>query len=204
MIDYLLVILAYLLGSVPFGLLISKLVQNVDIREHGSGNIGATNVLRKMGPAYGILVLLLDLAKGVVVMLLARYLEVDTVFMLLAGFLVVLGHCFPIFLKFDGGKGVATTLGVLLFVPQFNIPLLVLLLIFVALVALTRYVSLGSVVTSALIPVAFLVFSYTGTYDYTLSHVLFGIGIAAVVIFRHRENISRLLSGTESKIGKKD
>ncbi len=204
MTDYLLVILAYLLGSIPFGLLISKLVQNVDIREHGSGNIGATNVLRKMGPAYGLLVLLLDLAKGVVVMLLARYLEVDTVFMLLAGFLVVLGHCFPIFLKFDGGKGVATTLGVLLFVPDFIIPLLVLLLIFVVLVALTRYVSFGSVVTSALIPVAFLVFSYTETYDYTLSHVLFGIGIAAVVIFRHRENISRLLSGTESKIGKKE
>ena len=199
-IEYLFLAGAYLLGSVPFGLLVGAALHNVDIREHGSGNIGATNVLRKMGPRIGLLVLILDMGKGIVIMILARYLQFGEEVTLVAGFLVVLGHCFPIFLQFQGGKGVATALGVLLSTPGFAIPMLIILLIFLAVVWTTRYVSLGSVVAAALIPVCFFILATTDIFDYTYMHIFFGLGLAGVVIYRHRENISRLLKGDESKI----
>ncbi len=130
MIEALLLISAYILGSVPFGLVISKMFKNIDIRRFGSGNIGATNILRKMGARYAILVLLLDTGKGALVILAAQHLKVSPSIMLLAGFLVIVGHCFPVFLGFKGGKGVATSLGVLLAVPGFLLPTLAILLFF--------------------------------------------------------------------------
>ncbi len=198
---FLLALFSYLLGSVPFGLIISKRVQNIDIREHGSGNIGATNILRSMGPVYGVIVLVLDMGKGLAVIGTARYMEVEPAVMLLSGFLVVCGHCFPIFLRFKGGKGVATALGVLLLMPDFLLPVLSIIVIFVVIVALTRYVSLGSITAAVLIPVTFLILNFTELFEYTWEHVIFGVGVSAVLIVRHRDNIRKLLQGTESKIG---
>ncbi|MFY9114733.1 MAG: glycerol-3-phosphate 1-O-acyltransferase PlsY [Dethiobacteria bacterium] len=203
MIEALLLISAYILGSVPFGLVISKMFKNIDIRRFGSGNIGATNILRKMGARYAILVLLLDTGKGALVILAAQHLKVSPSIMLLAGFLVIVGHCFPVFLGFKGGKGVATSLGVLLAVPGFLLPTLAILLFFVIIVATTRYVSLGSISSALLVPLSFTILHFTDSFNYTVAHIIFGTGIAAMVIFKHRENIQRLASGTESKIGDK-
>ena len=201
--DYILILIAYILGAIPFGLIITRLVAKTDIRQHGSGNIGATNVMRKLGPGIAVLVLLLDLGKGALVIYAAHHLEVSLPVLLLSGFAVVFGHCFPVFLGFKGGKGVATTLGVLLMIPGFIVPILTILLIFIVIVALTRYVSLGSVVAALLIPMAFFILSYTESFNFSSEHIIFGTGIAALVIILHRENIRKLLAGQESKIGAK-
>ncbi len=201
--EYILIIFAYFFGAIPFGLVVSKIFQNVDIREHGSGNIGATNIMRKMGARYAVLVLLLDLGKGALVILTANHLETGHTIMLISGFAVVFGHCFPVFLKFKGGKGVATTLGVLMFIPGFIIPLMLIFFVFVIIVALTRYVSLGSLVGAILIPLTFILLVYQNTFNYTIQHIIFGTGIALLIIIRHRENIRKLLAGEESKMGDK-
>ncbi|NLI70765.1 MAG: glycerol-3-phosphate 1-O-acyltransferase PlsY [Firmicutes bacterium] len=203
MVEALLLISAYVLGSIPFGLVVSKMFKNIDIRRFGSGNIGATNVLRKMGARYAVLVLLLDTGKGALAVLAAQHLKVGTTVMLLAGFLVIVGHCFPVFLGFKGGKGVATSLGVLLAVPGFFLPTLAVLAFFVIIVGVTRYVSLGSIASALLVPLSFLILYLTDSSNFFMAHIIFGTGIAAIVVFKHRENIQRLVSGTESRIGDK-
>ncbi len=203
MVEALLLISAYVLGSIPFGLVVSKMFKNIDIRRFGSGNIGATNVLRKMGARYAVLVLLLDTGKGALAILVAQHLKVSTSVILLAGFLVIVGHCFPVFLGFKGGKGVATSLGVLLAVPGFLLPTLAVLAFFVIIVMVTRYVSLGSIASALLVPLSFIILHLTDSSNFSMAHIIFGTGIAAIVIFKHRENIQRLVSGTESRIGDK-
>ncbi len=190
-----LILLGYLLGSLPFGYILTRLIQRTDIRQHGSGNIGATNVLRLMGWKAALPVFLLDLLKGTAAVLIARALYDAPEIYLAAGLAAMVGHSFPIFLRFKGGKAVATGIGVLLALSVWAT--LILIVFAVAVIASTRYVSLGSILSAAAVPVLFYFFGEPFQY------ILFGLLMAALVLWRHRENISRLLKGTESKLGQK-
>lgn len=191
----LILIAAYLIGSLPFGYLFSKLLMKTDIRKHGSGNIGATNVLRVVGWKAALPVFALDILKGVAAVLLARSLTDSNAIYLAAGFFAMFGHSYPVFLSFKGGKAAATGIGTLLAISGWVT--LVLIILAALIVAVTRYVSLGSIIGACLVPFLFLIFGY----DY--SHILFGVAVAILVAYRHHENIERLLKGTESKLGQK-
>jgi glycerol-3-phosphate acyltransferase PlsY len=195
--NLLLLMLAYLLGSIPFGLLLAKLFSGSDLRKSGSGNIGATNVARVVGPAAGIVTLLLDAAKGALAVWLAGRLSGQSAtLIMLAGVAALLGHCFPVWLKFKGGKGVATALGVFLMLA----PLAALgaALFFLLVVLLWRYVSLGSVSAAAAMPL--LVYFLWAPGHAPPLVVIFGTLFAsALVIFKHDTNLQRLVDGTEPK-----
>jgi len=192
---YLVLIFAYLIGSVPFGYILTRLLRNTDIRSHGSGNIGATNVLRVLGWKAAFPVFFLDLLKGLAAVLLAKAVSDLPAFYLGAGLLAMIGHSFPIFLRFKGGKAAATSIGVLAAVSGW----LTLVLIAGAglIVVLTRYVSLGSILGALTVPLLFWLFGFD------LYHIIFGVAMALLVTMRHSENIKRLLKGTESKLGQK-
>jgi glycerol-3-phosphate acyltransferase PlsY len=192
-----LVVFGYFLGSVPFGILVARLFdKNVNLREVGSGNIGATNVARAAGKAAGIVTLALDVGKGIFPMALAYLLVGEDYFWLsLVGGAVFLGHVFPIYLRFKGGKGVATALGVILSLSAVTSFLLVVL--FALIVYFTRYVSLGSVCAAVALPILMALLGPPSRYCVTLSLL-----IAFLVIYNHRENIHRLLAGQEHKLGK--
>ncbi len=193
---YLAVGAAYIIGSIPFGFILSRLYKQIDIRSHGSGNIGATNVLRLLGWPAALLVLLLDAGKGTAAVLLARALSGnETGFVLAAALAVLVGHCFPLFLKFKGGKGAATGIGLLIPLSGYVCASAVLLAVVV--IALTRYVSLGSIIGALSVPFLFLLFKFEPLY------IIFGAAMALLVILRHHENIRRLIGGTESKFGQK-
>lgn len=195
-------IIAYLLGSISFSVIISKKMAGFDVREKGSGNAGSTNVLRTVGKKAAILTLICDCLKGVLAILIAyiagkimKNLDASLLVQL-AGIFVVLGHTFPIFFKFKGGKGVATSLGVLLMVNwQIGLICLVFALI---LMVLTRFVSLGSVGAAILFPVL-TIFIHTN-YLVSGNYIVFGIILAVLVIFNHRANVQRLLTGKENKL----
>ena len=195
-------IIAYLLGSISFSVIISKKMAGFDVREKGSKNAGSTNVLRTVGKKAAILTLIGDCLKGVVAILIAFVVgkirqELDGALLVqLAGIFVVVGHTFPIFFKFKGGKGVATSLGVLL-LTNWQIGLICLVFALV-LMALTRFVSLGSVAAAVLFPV--LTIFITNNYLVPGNYIIFGIILAVLVIFNHRENIKRLLEGKENKL----
>lgn len=184
----------YLLGSVSFSYLIAKKVAGIDIRHHGSGNAGATNTLRVLGKGPGILVLLLDALKGMAAVWLALWISNgDHVITALAGAAAILGHNWPIFFGFKGGKGVATTIGVIATLSLISFLWSVLITLIV--ISITRYVSLGSLVFLALIPIFMYVYKEPQAY-------IWMAGIVAVLGFvRHSQNIVRLLQGTESKLG---
>lgn len=186
-------IVAYLLGAIPFGYLFVKGRIGRDIRSTGSGNIGATNVARTLGGAWGLLTLALDAAKGGVAVWLASWLaRGDMRWEVLAALAVVLGHMFPLFLGFQGGKGVATGLGA--FGSLSPKAMLTVLVIWVVVVAIWRYVSLGSILATAAFPVF--------AYQYEHPPVLVALGLvagASLVIIRHYANIQRLVAGTESR-----
>ena len=188
--DIILLAAAYLLGSVPTGLLLAK-AAGVDIRATGSGNIGATNVYRTLGRSVGVLTLLGDCLKGLIPVLVARHLGLPDTWIALVGLAAFLGHVYTVFLGFKGGKGVATALGVFLGVS----PLAVLcaLVIFIVLVWKWRYVSLGSIVAAGAMPL--LVAAFGGTPPIIAMTVL----VALLVIYKHRENIRRLRAGTENR-----
>lgn len=188
-------VIAYLLGSVPFGFILTGIIKRIDIRTCGSGNIGATNVMRVLGWRFGLLVFLLDAAKGAAAVLLARLFSPDVTVHLAAGLTVLLGHSFPVFLRFRGGKGAATSIGLL--IPLAGWVTAVLLLVFIAAVASTRYVSLGSILGAASLPLLFRIFGFP------LPYIIFGAAVGLLVILRHHANIARLLRGTESKLGRK-
>ena len=195
--NLLLLAVAYLLGSIPFGLLLAKLLGGKDVRQSGSGNIGATNVARVVGPAAGILTLLLDAAKGAVAVLLAgHYSDQNAAASMLAGIAALAGHCFPVWLKFKGGKGVATALGVFLMLS----PLAALggVVFFAVVVMLWRYASLGSVSAAAAMPL--LVYFLWAPGHAPPLVVIFGTLFAAgLVIVKHDANLQRLVDGTEPK-----
>jgi acyl phosphate:glycerol-3-phosphate acyltransferase len=190
--------LGYLLGSIPSGFLLVRIFTGEDVRASGSGNIGATNVARK-SPVLGVATLLLDAAKGLAAVAVARALfgPHSQLIMTVAAFFAVLGHLFPVWLKFRGGKGVATSLGAFILLTPKSILCMVALFLIVAVAF--RYVSLGSVAVAASFPLLAWAF-----HEYTDSRQLVLIAIVSLlVIWRHRQNIVRLAAGTESKLGKK-
>ena len=185
-------VVSYLLGSIPNGLVFGKLLWHVDLREHGSHNIGATNAWRTLGKGPGFLIFLLDFLKGAVSVYLAEVLTGIPFVMILAGVLAIVGHSCSLFLHFKGGKGVATGLGVITMLMP--LPSLIVFLVWLAIVQVSGYVSLGSCIAAALVPVLAWAFSYP------LEYTVFGVLAAAFIIVRHKSNIARLLNGTESKI----
>jgi acyl phosphate:glycerol-3-phosphate acyltransferase len=194
------VLLAYLLGSVPFGYLVVRLRGGGDVRETGSGGTGATNVTRRAGRAAGILTLLLDAAKGALAVALARRFLTDDFgvdwWVVAAALAAVLGHVFPVWLRFRGGKGVATGLGV--FLSLAPLAVLCALPAFVLVVWATRYVSLGSMTAAALLPLFVWLLGGPGAGD-TRPLLAAALAGAALIIFMHRANIGRLLRGTENR-----
>ena len=193
----LLFLLAYLLGSIPFGLILARMFAQADVRQAGSGNIGANNVARVAGPLPGILTLLLDTAKGALAVWLAgHFMNQSASAMMLAGIAALLGHCYPIWLGFKGGKGVATALGVFLVLSP--LAALSALAVFLLVVAVWRYVSLGSVAAAAAMPL--LMYLLWAPRLAPPLVITFGTLLAtALVIFRHRANLRRLLDGTEPR-----
>jgi glycerol-3-phosphate acyltransferase PlsY len=189
--DLALIILAYLLGSVSFGLLVARVYGGADLRRRSSGNIGATNVARILGKTAGIVTLLGDGAKGVVAVLLAQAWGHTSLLPAVAAVAAVLGHMFPLYHGFRGGKGVATALGVLL--PMLPLPLLGGLLVWLVVVAIWRYVSAGSMLAALVVPLL------AAFWAYPLPLVLTSVLIAFLVLYKHRENLHRLRQGREAK-----
>ncbi|NMB45523.1 MAG: glycerol-3-phosphate 1-O-acyltransferase PlsY [Firmicutes bacterium] len=188
------ILASYLIGSIPFGLIIGKIWANLDVREFGSGNIGTSNVLRTVGPAAAIVVFALDVGKGAVAVYLGSLAGAEFT-KIMAGVAAIAGHNWPIYLKFKGGKGIATSLGaVISLTPAIA---LILLGLWIIMVGITRYISLASLAAAVLFPI-FLIISRAST-----TYILAGIVISVFAIYRHRTNIQRLLSGTEHKIGEK-
>ena len=195
-------IVSYLIGSVNFSILLSKMLSGKDIRESGSGNAGATNMLRTYGKKMGVITLLLDVLKGIVVILLSRLVkniagtdEIYPVISYIAGVCVILGHNFPLYFGFKGGKGVATA-GGMVFMIDWRIAL-ILLAIFAIIVLITKYVSLGSIAMAVFYPV--FIFVFYKSLPLTLLSLIFTL----IVVLAHRENIKKLINHTESKIGSK-
>jgi glycerol-3-phosphate acyltransferase PlsY len=194
-LSVLLVLFSYLLGSVSFSYFLSKKIKGVDIRKVGSGNAGATNISRVLGLKFALLVLFLDALKGFVVALLASYLTPDTPLFLLCCSAVIIGHNWPVFFGFKGGRGVATTLGVFLVIAPIHTLLVLSFLIII--IVLTRYVSLGSIIGAIAAPVVLLLLRYP------LPYFIFGMAVCLLLLWRHAPNIKRLLQGKESKLGEK-
>ena len=194
---------AYLLGSIPFGWLLAKLFGGGDVRRAGSGNIGATNVARVVGPLAGILTLGFDTAKGTAAVWLAgRVTNQSAAWMMIAAFAVLLGHCFPVWLKFKGGKGVSTALGV--FLALSPLAAVSALLLFILFVAYWRFVSLGSVAAAAAMPLL-IYFLWAPRHAPPMVVNVGTLAIALLVIYKHDGNLQRLVEGTEPQFsfGKK-
>lgn len=190
--EILVVVFSYLVGSIPTGVIVGKLM-GIDVRSAGSGNIGATNVARVLGKGKGALTLLADAAKGYLPVFIARQLGVDSTTEVLVGAAAFLGHLYPIYLKFRGGKGVATALGALLLLAPLAI--LVLLAVFAAAFLTSRIVSLGSIAAAGALPITLWLLSYPPQL------IVLGAFLGAIVILRHRANIRRLFAGTEPRFG---
>jgi glycerol-3-phosphate acyltransferase PlsY len=192
MTSLLAVVLAYLIGGIPFGYLFVRATTGKDVRGLGSGNIGATNVLRTTGRSLAVAVLLLDVAKGYFAVWLAAWLTDGSVLWLsLAASAVLLGHCYPIFLKFHGGKAVACFIGAFLYLTP--VALLAVLLLFVIVVAQTRHISLGSIISAGLFPLAVWLIEHPPTPVLAVS-----VFAAILIVYRHKSNLERLQAGTES------
>jgi len=190
-------IAAYFLGSIPFGVILARLFGGADVRKAGSGNIGATNVVRVVGPLAGILTLLLDIAKGAGAVLLAACLaNQSAAWMMIAAFGALVGHCFPVWLKFQGGKGVATAAGVFLVLSP--LACLAGVILFLLVVIFWRYVSLGSLSAAASMPL--LTYFLWAPRRAPPAAVTYGtVAVVLLIIYKHRGNLQRLLHGAEPK-----
>lgn len=191
---YLLLLVAYLLGGIPFGYVLVRMKTGQDVRVMGSGNIGATNVARTSGKLIGMGTLLLDIGKGwLAVWMMAEWGSGEPMFLALAALAVILGHAFPVFLKFAGGKAVASFVGAFVYLAP--VPMLAITIVFMATVWRTRYVSLASVLGAALVPFAIWMIDHSSNWV---------VGAAFMggwfIIWRHRGNIARLRAGTENKL----
>ncbi len=184
--------LSYLLGSIPNGLILGKGIWGVDLRQHGSGNIGATNAWRTIGKNAGISIFALDLLKGAISAYLGLHLAGSELAGIVCGLLAIAGHSWSIFLGFKGGKGVATGLGVIATLMPWVT--LIVFAVWFAIVKITGYVSLGSVVGAILVPILAVLFGLHTDF------MVLGLIAAVFIVYRHKSNISRLLNGTESKI----
>jgi glycerol-3-phosphate acyltransferase PlsY len=205
--------LAYLVGSIPFGLIVG-LAKGVDPRTGGSGNIGATNVARLLGKRWFFVVFTLDMCKSLVPMLIASAIahripeeQRDwTIYLLwlLVGFAAVLGHMYSVFLKFKGGKGVATSAGVMLGLwPYFTLPGAIAIGVFLIVFFMWRYISLGSIIGAATVPIAYLLIGRARgwpVFESQLPLVIFSVIMAGLIIYKHRANIARLRAGTENRM----
>lgn len=188
----LILISAYLLGSIPNGLIFGKLIWKKDLRQFGSHNVGATNAWRVLGKSAGLLIFALDFLKGALSVFIAEKFFGEPVMMILAGLLAIVGHTFSVFLKFHGGKGVATGLGVVaVLMPKVTV---IVFAVWLVIVLITRYVSLGSIIAAVCVPIL------AKFFDAPIEFILFGVLAAGFITFRHRENISRLIQGTENRI----
>lgn len=186
------IICSYVIGSIPSGLVLGKGIWHVDLREHGSKNIGATNAWRTLGKFPGFVIFLADLIKGLLGVYLGMTLVGSSIAMILGGILAIVGHSASIFLKLKGGKGVATGLGVLIMLmPKVSVCVFFIWLI---IVMISKYVSLASIVAAAFVPILAYAFNMP------MEFVIFGIVAAIFVIYRHKTNIVRLLNGNENKI----
>ncbi len=199
--EVLLIILAYLIGSIPTALIISKRFFGIDIRDYGSGNMGATNAFRILGPKYGTIIMMLDVAKGMIAVglfyFLPYYLTDElqrTNFMIALGLAAVIGHIFPVFAQFKGGKGVATILGMLIAVQP--VVALTCVGVFLLVLFLTRYVSLSSILAAVMLPISVLWI----WNEHELSYRIFAVLVAFLVIVTHQKNIGRLLKGAETRV----
>ena len=201
-------IIAYLIGSVNFSVILSKKMAGFDVREKGSGNAGTTNMLRSVGKKAAVITLICDILKGVVSIGIAIIVgniikDLDKALLVqIAGILVVVGHTFPIFFGFKGGKGVATSLGVIL-MTNWKIGLICLIFALV-LMALTKMVSVGSIAAAILFPVLTIFLTDTFIVTEGSNYFIYSILLAILVAFNHRENIKRILNGTENKISFKN
>lgn len=193
-------LVAYLIGSIPFAYIVARVFGGLDIRQQGSSNVGATNVGRVMGWRYGVLVFLLDVLKGFVPMYLAsKYLALSAVhpLLILCGLAVILGHAYPVYLSFKGGKAAATSVGVFLVLAPTAI--LGAIILWCVIVAITRYVSLGSMLGSIAFS-ALCVYLYPDPFAEGRYLTAVAVTITLLIILRHKENIKRLLAGTEPKL----
>lgn len=186
---------SYLLGSVSFSIIIARLMGKIDIRQHGSGNAGATNTLRVLGKGPGIAVFLLDIVKGVAAVALGYALNGDDYAWLpvVCGLASIIGHNWPIFFRFKGGKGISTTVGAM--VSLAPLPVVIAGVIAILIIAVTRYVSLGSIVFTVLLPIILAIGGWSTDYIWG------AVVVAVLAIYRHRKNIVKLLKGTENKLG---
>ncbi len=195
-------IIAYLIGSINFSVILSKKMAGFDVRNKGSGNAGTTNMLRSVGKKAAAITLVCDILKGVVAILLAMLMNKispnsnGALLVQIAGVAVILGHTFPIFFKFKGGKGVATSLGVLI-MSNWQIGLICLVFALI-LIILTQMVSVGSIAAAILYPV--LTIFIPQNYIIPGNYIIYSIVLAVIIVFNHRENVKRLLSGTENRI----
>jgi glycerol-3-phosphate acyltransferase PlsY len=194
-VTFFLLIFAYLLGSIPTGVILSKIFSDIDPRTQGSRNIGATNIYRTAGKKLGIITLVCDIGKGLVPVLIARGALESHFWIGSVALVAFLGHLYPVFLKFKGGKGVATGFGV--FLALSPLPAFLAFLVFVGVVMGWRYISLGSLSAAASFPIFLAFFSAHSIY------IAFAIFIGVLIFYRHRENIQRLLAGKENRFGKK-
>lgn len=200
-----LIILGYLIGSIPVGFILGKLARGIDIREHGSGNIGMTNVMRILGVKAGVFVFFADIAKGAAAVALAWAILAYSPNMVVwgqvaGGAAAIVGHSWPIYIGFKGGRGIATGFGAVLVLSW---PVgLIAFTVFLLVVGLSRYVSLGSILGALTMLLAMIPFVVLDVWSFGhFAYIVFGLVVVPIVIFRHRDNIRRLLSGTESKIG---
>ena len=197
-------VIAYLIGSVNFSVILSKKMAGFDVREKGSGNAGTTNMLRSVGKKAAALTLICDVLKGVIAILIAMFIgwafkvENQSLLVQIAGIAVVIGHTFPIFFGFKGGKGVATSLGILI---MSNWQIGLICLVFgVLLIALTRMVSVGSCAAAVLFPVLTLFITDNYIVSQGSGYFIYSIILAVIVLFNHRSNIKRIMAGKENKI----
>lgn len=188
---------SYLVGSIPTSYIVGRVFRGIDLREHGSRNLGATNLFRTLGPKFAIPVALFDIAKGVVpVVAIAPLASGDRLFALLCGLAAVVGHMFSPFVRFKGGKGVATAAGVMLALTPLAV--LVCLAVWATLVFSTGYVSLGSIAAAAVLPLAVYVL-----HPDARIYLWLDVALAALIIWMHRDNVRRLLNGTENRFGRR-
>jgi glycerol-3-phosphate acyltransferase PlsY len=207
------VVLSYLVGSIPTSIILSKLLRGIDIRQHGSGNAGGTNVFRVLGWKWGVLTIILDAVKGAIVVVVVARLYLDnfpfsnitpfddfTVVQIICGIAAVIGHVWTVFAGFRGGKGIATALGFL--ITLITIDMLLVLAVFTLTVTLSRYISLGSMMAAVSLPIILIVReNLFGVNIPGYNTILpFVIGLVLLVLYTHRKNIDRLIKGSESKI----
>lgn len=201
------IVLSYLIGSFPTSIIVGRILKGIDIREHGSGNAGGTNVFRVLGPGPGIFVMLFDACKGFIATFWVSRIVIDSMpldvglIMILAGVSAILGHIWTIFAHFRGGKGVGTAAGML--AALFPRALLVCLAVFFVVLLLSRMVSVSSMSAAVALPLTLSVFRYLLHMPVQPSLYIFSFIAAALIIYTHRSNIKRLMNGTENKIGKK-